>query len=259
MSIRDLFFMGYPAHEYELLPNGLLREARRCFKFQIKVAMMVSLLAQLFTIYNDYLIGGFEKTVLLLAVGVMVVSFIGMKSMIATGILFLYYLATFGYSIFYSTGKMKIALYLIAALFYIKTFFGHRQLKLIAKRGNIDSFMAMRHLVNEKTDVNGALQMMFESYDNDNKTSNANKVRFEKAFGVSVGGDADKPNLDLAAIAMMDPSELDVKIPLPSKSITDFSMQVVKEKFNDITNKIGGQKGEEKSRLEWYSYMKKDD
>ena len=90
MSIRDLFFMGYPAHEYELLPNGLLREARRCFKFQIKVAMMVSLLAQLFTIYNDYLIGGFEKTVLLLAVGVMVVSFVGMKSMIATVILFLY-------------------------------------------------------------------------------------------------------------------------------------------------------------------------
>jgi hypothetical protein len=55
MSIKDLFYMGYPAHEYELLPNGLLREARRCFNFQIKIAMMVSILAQLFTIYNDYL------------------------------------------------------------------------------------------------------------------------------------------------------------------------------------------------------------
>ncbi len=256
MSIKDLFFIGYPAHEYDLLPNGLMREARRCFKFQIKIAVLVSLFVQLFTIYKDYLWGGRDNQVLLIAFGVMVVSLVGIKSMIATGVLFLYYLTTFGYSIFYSTGKMKIALYIIAALLYIKTFFGHRQLKLIAKRGNIDSFMAMRHLVNENTDVNGALALMFESYDNQNKTSNEDKVRFEKAFGVNVGGDADKPKFDLAAIAMMDPSEIDVKVPLPSKSIT---MDDVKEKFDEITDKIGGQKGEEKSRLEWYSYMKKDD
>ena len=260
-KIKSLFFMGYPKDEYDLLPDGLLRGARRSFKFQIKIFTFLSLVwAGNVLITNllpalsfaRYKINSF---VVYNALAIFVCSLISIKSKIACIVTALLYLASSGYLLVKADSEYMLIFNILAVVLYVKLFFAHMHLGYIKKRGNIDGISAFKAMAGSSDGVNLSLQMLFNSQDESNDFSNSEKVRFENAFGVDVGGDKDLKEKTIVDLLNCEVSEYTPREAVPQ---IELSIDKIKEKASAIVDKISGAESEEKSRLEWLVMMKSD-
>lgn len=262
--IKDLLFMGYPKYEYDLLPDGLLRDARRAFRFQIntitKYSLSMSIIAVLVFLFGWLVLGIDEKNInyamVYGSVAIIVLSLVSIKSKIASLLNAVFYLVSSGYMLFKSFGAMLLVVCMLGGVFYVKAFFAHIHLGYIKKRGNIDGISAVKQIVKGSDNVNESLKLLFEAHQmNDNMTDDK-ALLFQNKFGVDLGVDDLHDDSKLTAKDLLGLPDVDMNFQKPD---LNEGIDKVKKKIGEITDKIAGVEKEEKSRLEWYSYMKNDD
>lgn len=263
-TIKDLLFMGYPKYEYDLLPDGLLRAARKAFKLQIKTvtkfSLFVSLSALAMFLFGVLILGidikNVNFTMVYGAVVIFVLTLVSIKSKIASLLNAVFYLVSSGYILFKSLGTALLVACILGFVFYVKVFFAHIHLGYIKKRGNIDGISTVKQIVKGSDNVNESLKLLFEAHQVNDNMTNDKALLFQNKFGVDLGvddlHDDSKPTVkDLLGLP-----DVDMNFQKP-----DFNEEIdkVKKKFGEITDKLAGVEKEEKSRLEWYSYMNNND
>ncbi|MBE6837849.1 MAG: hypothetical protein E7509_07675 [Ruminococcus sp.] len=263
-DLRELFFTGYSKEEYETLEVGLIRGAKKSFNLQRSFIIIFSLIVAGFEFISEmywhllFSSSYHPANIPHMAGGgiILLFSLLSMKFKTTCIITSIMYLGSTVYLLFEDGETVLAVLCLIGAALYVRLFIVHSHLRHIKKRGDVDSFGAMVAIAAQADNVDASLRMMFETHNQSDEMSNEERLRFEKVFGVDVGGDENLKKVDVAEILKTDVSDINVGFSMPS---IDIDVADIKEKVDDLTDKLAGVEKEEKSRLEWYTYMPKDE